>query len=48
MALAVRDVRCPRCQAKLGENLVGSIILKCHQCKAIVAIDNTKTVVVQT
>ena len=46
--IAVQDVLCPRCHTKLGENLVGTITLKCHGCKAIVVIDNTKADVIRT
>jgi len=44
---SVRDVRCPHCHTKLGENLVGSITIKCHGCKALVVIDNTKAPVIE-
>ena len=41
------DLRCPRCGTKLGENLKGSITIKCRGCKAIVVIDNTNEDVVK-
>lgn len=33
------DVRCPRCDRKLGEDLVGKITLWCRTCRKEVTID---------